>query len=147
MDSIDIQIVNILQENSRTSIKQISEKVMLSAPSVKERINKMTSSGIIREFTTVLEPTMMGKTLTAFMFLTLKRPDENHKFLNFINDESEILACHYLTGDFDYMIQIVTTNSKRLEELLSKVKLTHEVARTRTVIALSTIKEKHSVTP
>ncbi|MBN2878085.1 MAG: Lrp/AsnC family transcriptional regulator [Clostridia bacterium] len=147
MDSIDIQIVNILQENSRTSIKQISEKVMLSAPSVKERINKMTASGLIREFTTVLEPAMMGKTLTAFMFLTLKRPDENQKFLDFINDEPEILACHYLTGDFDYMVQIVTSNSKRLEELLSKVKLTHEVARTRTVIALSTIKEKHSVTP
>jgi len=147
MDSIDIQIINILQDNSRTSIKQISEKVMLSAPSVKERINKMTSSGLIREFTTVLEPAMMGKTLTAFMFLTLKRPDENQKFLDFINDEPEILACHYLTGDFDYMVQIVTSNSKRLEELLSKVKLTHEVARTRTVIALSTIKEKHSVTP
>ena len=75
MDSIDVQIINILQENSRTSIKQISEKVMLSAPSVKERINKMIVSGLIREFTTVLEPKMLNRNLTAFMFLTLKRPD------------------------------------------------------------------------
>ena len=147
MDSIDVQIINILQENSRTSIKQISETVMLSAPSVKERINKMIVSGLIREFTTVLEPKMLDKNLTAFMFLTLKRPDENNKFLKFINNETEILACHYLTGDFDYMIQIVTSNSQRLEEMLSKVKRTQEVARTRTVIALSTIKEKHSVGP
>ncbi len=147
MDSIDVQIINILQENSRTSIKQISEKVMLSAPSVKERINKMIVSGLIREFTTVLEPKMLNRNLTAFMFLTLKRPDENHKFLEFIKSESEILSCHYLTGDFDYMVQIVTSNSQRLEELLSKVKRTQEVARTRTVIALSTIKEKHSVMP
>ena len=147
MDSIDVQIINILQKNSRTSIKQISEEVMLSAPSVKERINKMISSGLIREFTTVLEPKKLGKNLTAIMFLTLKRPEENHKFLDFIQNESEILACHYLTGDFDYMIRIVTENSQRLEELLSKIKRTQEVARTRTIIALSTIKEKHSVLP
>ena len=147
MDSIDVQIINILQKNSRTSIKQISEEVMLSAPSVKERINKMISSGLIREFTTVLEPKKLGKNLTAFMFLTLKRPDENHKFLEFIERENEILACHYLTGDFDYMLQIVTTNSQRLEEVLSRIKRTQEVARTRTIIALSTGKEKHSIVP
>ncbi|MEX1377629.1 MAG: Lrp/AsnC family transcriptional regulator [Eubacteriales bacterium] len=147
MDSIDVQIINILQKNSRTSIKQISEKVMLSAPSVKERINKMIASGLIREFTTVLEPKMLNKNLTAFMFLTLKRPEENHKFLDFIQKESEILACHYLTGDFDYMLQIVTSSTQRLEELLSLIKRTQEVAKTRTVIALSTIKEKHSVIP
>ena len=147
MDSIDVQIINILQKNSRTSIKQISEKVMLSAPSVKERINKMISSGLIREFTTVLEPKMLNKNLTAFMFLTLKRPEENHKFLEFIQKEGEILACHYLTGDFDYMLQIVTSSTQRLEELLSLIKRTQEVAKTRTVIALSTIKEKHSVIP
>lgn len=147
MDSIDVQIINILQRNSRTSIKQISEDVMLSAPSVKERINKMISAGLIREFTTVLEPKKLGKNLTAFMFMTLKRPEENQKFLEFIQGESEILACHYLTGDFDYMIQIVTSNSQRLEEVLSKIKRTQEVARTRTIIALSTIKEKHSVLP
>ena len=147
MDTIDVQIINILQKNSRTSIKQISETVMLSAPSVKERINKMIASGLIKELTTVLEPKMLGKNLTAFMFLTLKRPEENHKFLEFIKNESEILSCHYLTGDFDYMIQIVTSNSQKLEELLSKIKRTQEVARTRTVIALSTVKEKHSVMP
>lgn len=147
MDSIDVKIINILQKNSRTSIKQISETVMLSAPSVKERINKMVSSGLIREFTLVLEPKLLNKKLTAFMFLTLKRPERNEHFLEFIKNESEILACHYLTGDFDYMIQIVTTNSQRLEEVLSMIKSTQEVARTRTVIALSTIKEKHSVAP
>jgi len=107
----------------------------------------MIASGLIREFTTVLEPKMLGRNLTSFMFLTLKRPEENNKFLEFINKECEILSCHYLTGDFDYMIQIVTSNSQRLEELLSKIKRTQEVARTRTVIALSTIKEKHSVLP
>ena len=85
--------------------------------------------------------------IRSYYVLTLKRPDENHKFLEFIKSESEILSCHYLTGDFDYMVQIVTSNSQRLEELLSKVKRTQEVARTRTVIALSTIKEKHSVMP
>ena len=147
MDAIDVGILNILQQNARTSVKDISEQVSLSAPSVKERINKMTDSGLIKEFTAVLEPKMLGKNLIAFMFLTLKRPNVNDKFLNMIETETDVLSCYYLTGDFDYMIQIVTTDSARLEQVLSKIKSTQEVARTRTVIALSTKKEKHSVAP
>ncbi len=147
MDAIDAGILSILQQNARTSVKDISDKVSLSAPSVKERINKMTDSGLIREFTTVLEPKQLGKNLTAFMFLTLKLANVNDKFLSMIESEPDVLSCYYLTGDFDYMIQIVTTDSTQLEKVLSKIKSTHEVARTRTVIALSTKKEKHSVAP
>lgn len=147
MDAIDAGILGILQQNARTSVKDISDKVSLSAPSVKERINKMTDSGLIREFTTVLEPKQLGKNLTAFMFLTLKLATVNDKFLSMIESEPDVLSCYYLTGDFDYMIQIVTTDSTQLEKVLSRIKSTHEVARTRTVIALSTKKEKHSVAP
>ena len=147
MDAIDAGILSILQQNARTSVKDISDKVSLSAPSVKERINKMTDSGLIREFTTVLEPKQLGKNLTAFMFLTLKLANVNDKFLHMIENEPDVLSCYYLTGDFDYMIQIVTTDSSQLEKVLSKIKSTHEDARTRTVIALSTKKEKHSVAP
>ena len=147
MDAIDVGILNILQRNSRTSVKDISDKVSLSAPSVKERINKMIASGLIREFTAVLEPKLLGKNLTAFMFLTLKRPNVNDKFLKMIDTEPDVISCYYLTGDFDYMIQIVTDDSGKLEQVLSKIKSTQEVARTRTVIALSTKKERHSVAP
>lgn len=147
MDDIDIGILNILQRNSRTPIKDISQQVKLSAPSVKERINKMISSGLIREFTIILEPKLLGKDITAFMFLTLKKPEVSDTFLNMIENEPDVLSCYYLAGDYDYMIQIVTKDSVRLEKVLSKIKSTHEVARTRTVIALSTKKEKHSVAP
>lgn len=147
MDDIDIGILNILQRNSRTPIKDISQQVKLSAPSVKERINKMILSGLIREFTIILEPKLLGKDITAFMFLTLKKPEVSDTFLNMIENEPDVLSCYYLAGDYDYMIQIVTKDSVRLEKVLSKIKSTHEVARTRTVIALSTKKEKHSVAP
>lgn len=147
MDDIDVGILNILQLNSRTPIKEISKQVSLSAPSVKERINKMIDSGLIKEFTAVLDPRQLGKNLTAFMFLTLKKPNKNIGFLNMVENETDVLACYYLTGDFDYMIQIVTEDALKLERVLSKIKSTQEVARTRTIIALSTQKDKHSVAP
>jgi Lrp/AsnC family leucine-responsive transcriptional regulator len=107
----------------------------------------MADSGLIKEFTVVLEPKLLGKNLIAFMFLTLKKPNKNVGFLNMIENEPDVLACYYLTGDFDYMIQIVTKDEVKLEGILSKIKSTQEVARTRTIIALSTKKEKHSVAP
>ena len=147
MDIIDIKILNILKENSRTPVKEIGEKISLSAPAVKERINKMISSGLIREFTTILEPHMLGKTLTAFMFLTLKRPETSARFFDIIEGEKDVLSCYYLTGDFDYMIQIVTEDSDTLEKMISRLRNSQEFSRTRTIVALSTIKEKHSVAP
>jgi Lrp/AsnC family transcriptional regulator, leucine-responsive regulatory protein len=147
MDITDIKILNILGADSRTAVKDISEKVNLSAPAVKERINKMISTGLIREFTTILEPHLLGKTLTAFMFLTLRRPEKSEKFFEIIEEEKDVLSCYYLTGDFDYMIQIVTHDSESLEKMISKLRLSQEFSRTRTIIVLSTIKEKHSVAP
>jgi len=147
MDTTDLKILNVLQQDARAPYKEIAERVSLSAPAVKERVSKMVASRLIREFTTVLEPEMLGKSLTAFMFLTLRRADIGEKFLRTIEKEKDVLSCYYLTGDFDYMIQIVTESSHHLEQVLTRLKGTHEVARTRTVIALSTIKEKHSVSP
>ncbi len=89
----------------------------------------------------------MGKNLQAFMFLTLRNPGNNDKFVEMINSESDVLACYYLTGDFDYMVQIVTDDTSALEKLINKLRNTHEFLRTKTIVALSTIKEKHSVFP
>lgn len=147
MDITDVKILNILQADSRTPIKAISEAVNLSAPAVKERINKMIGSGMIRSFTTILEPQLLDKSLKAFMFLTLRQPEKADRFMRMINEEKDILSCYYLTGDYDYMIQIVTGDSNELEKMLSKLKHLQEFSRTRTIIVLSTIKEKHSVAP
>ena len=147
MDIIDVEIINILQKNARTPVSDMSKKVNLSPPAVADRIKKMVESGIIRKFTTILEPNLNGRALEALLFATLRSTSNANKFLKLVEDEDDILSCYYLTGDHDYMVRISTQNTVSLEKLLSKLKNLHEFARTRTIIILKTIKETHSVKP
>ncbi|MCK5130139.1 MAG: Lrp/AsnC family transcriptional regulator, partial [Clostridiales bacterium] len=144
MDIIDIRIINILQENARTPVSDISKKVNLSSPAVADRIRKMVDNGVIREFTTILEPNLNGRELEALLFISLRRSETAPKFMKLVEEENDVLSCYYLTGDYDYMMRISTRNTVSLEKLLSKFKNLHEFARTRTIIVLKTIKELHS---
>lgn len=147
MDNIDIKIINILQKNARTPVSDISKRVNLSSPAVADRIKKMVENGLIRKFTTILEPNLNGRELEALLFVSLRRTESAPKFMKLVEEENDILSCYYLTGDFDYLIRISTKNTMSLEKLLSRIKNLHEFTRTRTIIVLKTIKEMHSVKP
>ncbi len=147
MDLTDIQIINILKKDARTPVKDISAAVNLSAPAVKERMDKLKSAGVIKAYTVVLEPKALGKTMKAFMFLTLRSPEKAEKFMDVIAKEKDILSCYFLTGDFDYMIEIATQDTVMLEKMISELRNLAEFSRTRTIIVLTTIKESYSVSP
>ena len=147
MDNIDIKIIKLLQKNARISASEISGEINLSVPAVSERLKKLESSGIIQQYTAIINPGHMGKDLTAIMFVSLERPRFTDNFVEFIQVQEEILECHYLAGDFDYALKIITESTYTLEALLNKIKSVQGVQKTRTIVVLSTVKNKHSITP
>lgn len=147
MDSNDIKILKLLQKNARITASEIGCEINLSVPAVSERLKKLESSGIIKQYTAIIEPGHLKKELSAFMFISLERPRFNEKFTEFVNGEEEILECHYLAGDFDYVLKIVTESTFTLEKLLNRIKSVQGVQKTRTIVVLSTTKNEYSVTP
>ncbi|MDR3553083.1 MAG: Lrp/AsnC family transcriptional regulator [Clostridia bacterium] len=147
MDSIDTHIIRLLQQNARQSVSEISSKVGLSVPAVSERIKKVEASGAIEQYTAIIAPAALGKGLTALMFVSLERPQFTEKFLSFVNLQEDILECHYIAGDFDYLLKIVTEGTATLEKLLTRIKSVPGIQKTRTMVVLCTVKNKHSVSP
>lgn len=147
MDSNDIKILKLLQNNSRITASEIGEEIKLSIPAVSERLKKLETSGIIQQYTTIINPRLLKKDLTAFMFISLERPNYTEKFVDFVKGEPEILECHYLAGDFDYLLKILTENTYTLESLLNKIKNVPGIRKTKTIITLSTVKNNYSITP
>ena len=145
MDSIDKKILKLLQSNARMTASEISGIVSLSVPACSERLKKLESSGIIRQYTAIIDSGYLKKTLTAMMFVSLERPKFTEKFQEAVNVESDILECHYLAGDFDYLLKIVTENTDTLEKLLNRIKSVPGVQKTRTIVVLSTVKNNYSV--
>ncbi|NSW89412.1 MAG: Lrp/AsnC family transcriptional regulator [Firmicutes bacterium] len=147
MDSIDIRILKLLQKNARITASDIGSEIGLSVPAVSDRLKKLEASGIIQQYTTIINPKNLKKELTAIMFISLERPKFTERFVDYVKGEDEILECHYLAGDFDYALKIVTENTSTLESLLNRIKNVQGVQKTRTIVVLSTVKNNYSVIP
>lgn len=147
MDQIDVKILKCLQADARENASLISEKVGMSVSAVIERIRKLESSGLIERHTTIINNLKAGKDVSAVMQVALEHPKYNEAFCAQVRENREVLECYYITGEFDFLLKVVTDNTESLEKLLNTVKAIPGVQRTLTSVVLSTAKFEPSVSP
>lgn len=147
MDSLDYQILCCLKENARENATNIGAKISLSTSAVIERIKKLEASGLIQQYTTIIDQSISGRELTAFISVRLEHPKFNESFCGVVAKHDEIVECHYIAGDFDFILKIITSSGKTLEEVLNHIKSTSGVSLTRTSVVLSTSKQEVCLLP
>lgn len=140
MDSMDRSILSCLNENSRQSATEISQKVHLSVAAVIERIRKMERNGVIQQYTIITDPHKVGNDVTALMEVSLEHPKYYEEFTKVMNENESVVACDYLTGDYDFMLKIQTQSSETLEQLHRIIKSVKGVSGTKTYFVLKEIK-------
>ena len=140
MDNIDYEILACLKENSRDNATNIGAKINLSTSAVIERIKKMENTGLIEKYTAIINQSALGRDLVAFISVRLEHPKYNEGFIAKINENPSVSECHYIAGDFDFLIKVVTKTGKSLEEMINFVKSISGVSLTRTSVVLSTSK-------
>ena len=147
MDDIDKKILKLLSANARATLSELAGEIALSLPAISERLKKLEASGVIRQYTTILDPAKLNKHLMALMFLRFDNPKHGDRFAELSKAEPEIKECYYITGDFDYSLKILTENTGTLEQLLTRIKNAPGVVKTQTIVILSTITDSPSVQP
>ena len=147
MDDIDKKILKLLSANARVTLSELAGEIALSLPAISERLKKLEASGVIRQYTTILDPAKLNKHLMALMFLRFDNPKHGDRFAELSKAEPEIKECYYITGDFDYSLKILTENTGTLEKLLTRIKNAPGVVKTQTIVILSTITDSPSVQP
>ena len=147
MDQIDVKILKCLQADARENASLISEKVGMSVSAVIERIRKMEASGLIERHTTIINNQKAGKDVTALLQVALEHPRYNDDFRAVVQDNREVLECYFVTGEFDYLLKVVTGNTESLERLLNTIKSIPGVQRTLTSVFMSSVKFQPSVSP
>ena len=140
MDIIDYKILECLKENSRENATNIGAKINLSTSAVIERIKKIESSGLIEGYTTIIDQSALGRELMAFIYVSLEHPKYNEDFIQAVKNNSSIAECHYIAGDFDFILKVITKTGKSLEGVLNDIKAINGVSLTRTSVVLSTNK-------
>ena len=147
MDAIDYKILHCLRENARQKASAIGEAINLSVSAVLERIRKMENGGLIEGYTVVLNQKQMGNDMTALMEVSLEHPRYYDSFTEMIDANENIISCDYLTGDFDFILKIVTDTSESLEIIHRQIKSLEGVSATRTYFVLKNIKDERTVIP
>lgn len=146
MDQIDRQIIGILNTNGRAKVTEISNQVNLSIPAVSDRIRNLEDSGIIKQYSLILDSKRMGYGLSAYIFVSIDTPENTDLFRKSIMETKEVLECHHIAGEYDYMLKVLVEDTDALESFISStLKRLKGVNRSRTVINLSTI--KHEINP
>ncbi len=139
MDKINWKILEILQKNSRSSLKQISNSVGLSSPSVTERIQKMEEAGIIEKYGSVINMEALGYSLGVYISIKIRFGQVQH-FESYIKTVPEICECHKLTGHDCMLMKGYVRDPKHLENLNSRLAVYGEL--TTSLILTSIVKER-----
>ena len=141
MDDIDYQIIKLLQENGRMSVKKIATLVSLTPPAVSERIKKLERTGVIMGYKAIIDPIKLGKNIKAIIIVTLN-PGKRKDFIQFAINNKHILECHHVTGGFSMSLKALFENMAELEELVGKIQ---QYGNTQTLIILSSPIENKSI--
>ena len=140
MDSIDYKLLACLKENSRENATNIGAKINLSTSAVIERIKKLENSGVIEGYTTIVNQSILGREIMAFIYVSLEHPKYNEEFIRLVKENTSIAECHYIAGDFDFILKVITQKGNMLEDILNYIKAINGVSLTRTTVVLSTNK-------
>lgn len=147
MDSIDYRILRILQKNARETASNISKEIHLSVSAVIERIRKMEETGVIQNYTIIVDEKKIGNDMTALMGVSLEHPKYFDDFAAAITDFDEIVSCYYQTGEFDLMLKISCRSSEELDQIHRKIMSLQGVSETRTQVVLKSVKNIYTAIP
>jgi Lrp/AsnC family transcriptional regulator, leucine-responsive regulatory protein len=145
LDAIDLQILNLLQASGRVPHVKLAEQVGLSAPSVIERVKKLEDSGIITGYHASVDARRLGKDVTAFIGVSISHPKTIPLFEETIDLLDDVLECHHVTGHHTVLLKVKTNNTSSLERLISTIRSIEGVARTETMVVLSTHIERAQI--
>jgi Lrp/AsnC family transcriptional regulator, leucine-responsive regulatory protein len=143
LDELDRAIIALLLADGRTPAAQIAEQVGLSRPAVADRLEKLERLGVIRGTTVVVDPTLLGRTITAFVAArgaTLSAA-ASKKFRELMRRE-EILEVHTVAGDDCYLLKVRAESIGALNTLVQQLSAAPLSLATRTTIVMETHCEK-----
>ncbi len=143
LDELDKAILQRLQADGHMSNVDLAAQINLSPPAVHARLKRLEGRGYIRQYVALLDREKVGYDMLCFIHVNLQlhQPEQVENFRQVIQQMPEVLECHHLTGEYDYLLKVVVHNRQDLERFVVK-RLTPipGIARIHTSLVLSEVK-------
>jgi Lrp/AsnC family leucine-responsive transcriptional regulator len=150
VDAIDKKILRTLSRQGRLTNAELAEEVGLSPSPCWTRVKRLEQAGVIKGYAALLDQAALGLPDTVFIEVMMERHDEEHlrRFEAAVRDIPEILECHLVTGEYDYVVKAAVGGTVGYERLLrDRLYRLPGVRHTRTSFALRCLKRELSPVP
>ena len=145
LDEIDLKILKQLQQDGKMTNVALAKSIDISPPPTLERVKKLEKSGIIKKYVALVEPSTVGIGMHSFVEVKLIKHSKEAvtSFFEAIQKLEEIMECHHVTGDADFLLKIAVKDISAFEDLvLHELTALPHVANLKTMVVLSTVKNE-----
>ncbi|MEM9888064.1 MAG: Lrp/AsnC family transcriptional regulator [Bacteroidota bacterium] len=148
LDQIDKSILRLLQADGKMTMKEISKQLNLSATPIYERIKKMENAGIIEGYVALIDANKIGKKLHAFANISIKDHSRSaiEKFVQEIEAFPEVLECHYVSGNYDFLIKVLVEDMANYNRfIMEQLSAMSNIGKVETLFSLSISKKTTAI--
>ena len=142
LDKLDREILKLIAADARIPFLEVARVCNVSGAAIHQRIQKLTSLGILKGSQFILDPEKIGYETCAFIGLNLKHPEQFDRVVEQLKEIPEVVECHYTTGDFDLFIKIYALNNHHLLNTIHDKLQPLGLARSETIISFNTAIER-----
>jgi DNA-binding Lrp family transcriptional regulator len=148
INNIDKKILETLQENGRIKNSDLAKIINISPPPTAERVKKLEKNGYIKKYVALVDPMKVGITCFTYVEVTLIRHGKEavERFMSSIVEIEEVLECHHITGDADFLLKIATKDIPNYEKfIIQTLTALPDVQHLKTLVVLSTLKQETKI--
>ncbi|WP_118973044.1 Lrp/AsnC family transcriptional regulator [Taibaiella koreensis] len=148
LDDKDLAILRLLQQNARSTVREIAAAVHLSPTPVHERIKRMEEEGVIRQYAALVDHTKVRKGLMVICYVSLKEHNKQSgaKFIRTIHNLHEVIECYNISGEYDFMLKVVAENMDAYYDFhVNKLSQVENMGRLQSIFVMGIIKQTHQL--
>ena len=137
LDSLDKKILHLIAEDARIPFLEVARACNVSGAAIHQRIQKLTSLGILKGSQFVIDPEKIGYETCAYIGLFLKNPEKFDEVVEALRQIPEVVECHYTTGGCDMFIKIYAFNNHHLLNIIHDKLQPLGLSRSETIISFN----------
>ncbi|WP_316859815.1 Lrp/AsnC family transcriptional regulator [uncultured Cohaesibacter sp.] len=142
MDATDRRLLDLLQKDGRRASADLAKEIGLSVSATNDRVRKLIDSGAVKSIEAIVEPSVVGFEVTAFVFVDLDYKCSEQEFVSQVTAFDRVVEVHHVTGTHSYLLKVRERTNQDLNVFIAKsLKHLAAVRRTETLISLETLKE------
>ena len=143
LDSVDLKILEILQHEGRITNFDLAHRIGLTPPPTLARVKKLEAGGYIKRYAALLDQVKLGMPVMAFVSVILEshRKSNSIAFVEAVEKLPEVLECHHIAGDEDFLLKVVAASPGEYEKfVLEKLTKVRGIEKVKTIFVLSSAK-------